>query len=122
LSFSRILENIWNIISDANNYIAQKEPWKLAKTDIEELKKVMFNIWNALRLTAISVCPFMPETAEKIWKQLGLKSLEKDIKQSWLVKRDEEDYPEIFEWDWKPLYEIKVLKAEHLFPRIENKK
>ncbi|MCE5193857.1 MAG: methionine--tRNA ligase, partial [Nitrospiraceae bacterium] len=46
LSFSRILENIWNIISDANNYIAQKEPWKLAKTDIEELKKVMFNIWN----------------------------------------------------------------------------
>jgi len=113
LRFSLMLENIWDIIGEANNYIARKEPWKLAKENTDQLKIVMFNIWNALRITALSLYPFMPGTAEKIWKQIGLKSLVDEAKHC---------SPEIFEWDWKPSYEIKVSKAEHLFPRIEIKK
>ena len=112
LHFSLMLENIWDIIGETNNYIARKEPWKLAKENTNQLKIVMFNIWNALRITALSLYPFMPDTAGKIWKQLGLKSL---------VDETKECSPEIFEWDWKPSYEIKVFKAEHLFPRIETK-
>jgi len=77
------------------------------------LKIVMFNIWNALRITALSLYPFMPDTAGKIWIQLGLKSLVDEAKQC---------SPEIFEWGWKPSYPIKVYKAEHLFPRIETNK
>jgi methionyl-tRNA synthetase len=106
LQFNLILENIWSIVGAANNHIAQKEPWKLAKSDPEELKVVIFNIWNALRLTAISIYPFMPDTAEKIWRQIGLRSLKEEA---------------VFEWDWKPDYEIKVSKGEQLFPRIERK-
>ncbi|MCL5062541.1 MAG: methionine--tRNA ligase, partial [Nitrospirae bacterium] len=106
LSFNLILEGIWQMIGDANNYIAQKEPWKLAKTNLEELKIVIFNIWNSLRLTALSIHPFMPYTAEKMWKQLGLKSLKEEV---------------IFQWEWKPAYEIRVSKGEQLFPRIEKK-
>ncbi len=112
LHFSLLLENIWDIIGETNNYIARKEPWKLAKENTNQLKIVMFNIWNALRITALSLYPFMPDTAEKIWKQLGLKSL---------VDEAKECSPEIFEWDWKPSYEIKASKGEHLFPRIETK-
>ena len=112
LHFSLMLENIWNIIGETNNYIARKEPWKLAKENIDYLKIVMFNIWNALRITALSLYPFMPDTAVKIWIQLGLKSLVDEAKQC---------SPEIFEWDWKPSYEIKVSKGKHLFPRIETK-
>src|SRR5208337_393980 len=70
LQFSVFLENIWAIISEANNYIARKEPWKLARSSPEELKAVMSNLWKALRLTAVSLYPFMPDTAEEIWKQL----------------------------------------------------
>ncbi|WP_333655819.1 methionine--tRNA ligase [Dissulfurispira sp.] len=106
LSFNLILEGIWQMIGDANNYIAQKEPWKLAKSNLEELKIVIFNIWNSLRLTALSIYPFMPDTAEKMWKQLGLKSLKEEA---------------ISRWEWKPDYEIKVSKGEQLFPRIEKK-
>ncbi|MDI6727511.1 MAG: methionine--tRNA ligase [Thermodesulfovibrionales bacterium] len=106
LSFNLILESIWQMIGDANNYIAQKEPWKLAKSNLEELKIVIYNIWNSLRLTAISIYPFMPNTAEKMWKQLGLKSLKEEA---------------IFQWEWKPDYEVKVSKGEQLFPRIEKK-
>ena len=81
LQFSLMLENIWNIIGEANNYIARKEPWKLAKENTDQLKIVMFNIWNALRITALPLYPFMPDTAGKIWIQLGLKSLVDEAKQ-----------------------------------------
>lgn len=118
LNFHNILEGIWIIIRGANNYIAKEEPWKLAKHDPEKLKEVMFNIWNALRLVAIAIYPFMPETAEKIWKQLGLKSITEEAKE-----KDAKlgEYPAVFYWEWKPSYQIKVAKGDHLFPRIEIK-
>ncbi len=119
LNFHSILEGIWMIIREANNYISKEEPWKLAKIDTEKLKEVMFNLWNALRLVAVAIYPFMPETAEKIWQQLGLKSIAEEVKE-----RDPklEDYPAVFYWEWKPSYPIKVVKGDHLFPRIETKK
>ena len=113
LQFSVILENIWGIISEANNYIARKEPWKLAGNRPEELKEVMSNLWKALRLTAVSLHPFMPDTAEKIWKQLGMKALVDEVKQSGATLAD-------LPWAGMPVYEIKVSKGEQLFPRIEK--
>ncbi|MEW6115283.1 MAG: methionine--tRNA ligase [Nitrospirota bacterium] len=115
LQFYHILENIWNMIGEANNYIARKEPWKLVKSNPGELKQVMSDLWNALRLTAVSIYPFMPATAEKMWQQLGMKSLVEETKRS-----GGEGMPKIFEWDWKPAYEIKVAKGGQLFPRIEK--
>jgi len=124
LRLNIILERVWDIIREGNNHVAQKEPWKLAKTDTEGLKSVMFNIWNALRLTAVGLYPFMPDTAEKMWKQLGLRSLIEEAEKSLqkTPEKDSENYPGIFAWDWKPGYEIKVQKGEQLFPRIEVKK
>ncbi len=124
LRFNLILSHIWDMISNMNDYIAQKEPWKLAKSDLEGLKKVMSDIWNVLRLTAVSLYPFMPDTAEKMWKQLGLRSLIEETKQSLPKTPDEgpDSYPAIFTWGWKPDYEIKVQKGEQLFPRIDMKK
>ncbi|GBD98167.1 methionine--tRNA ligase [bacterium BMS3Abin07] len=112
LKFNVILDNIWNIVRRANNHIQKKEPWKLAGSDTEALKLVMFNIWNALRQTALLIYPFMPGTAEKMWGQLGLESLTDEAKQS----------RGIFEWDWKPGYDIKVSNGEQLFPRINTNK
>ncbi|HBH60328.1 MAG TPA: methionine--tRNA ligase [Nitrospiraceae bacterium] len=124
LRFNIILDHIWNIIRSGNNHIAQKEPWKLAKTDVEELKHVMFNIWNVLRLSAVVLYPFMPDTAEKMWKQLGLTSLVDETKQSLPLASSSEpnESPGIYAWDWKPGYGITVAKSEQLFPRIEIKK
>jgi methionyl-tRNA synthetase len=121
LQFNIILDHIWRVISSANNYIAREEPWKLAKDNPDKLKIVMFGIWNALRITAVLLYPFMPDTAEKIWKQIGLKSLTQETKQS-IPMLPEEQYPKILYWDWNPGYEIKITKGEQLFPRIETKK
>jgi methionyl-tRNA synthetase len=113
LKFNAILEDIWSVIGAANNYIAQTEPWKLAKTDIEAVRTIIFNLWNALRVTAVAVYPFMPSTAEAIWKQLGLRD---DI--AGAVQAD----AGALDWQWLPSYEIKISKGAQLFPRIEKDK
>jgi methionyl-tRNA synthetase len=117
LRFNIILERIWDIVRAANNYIAQTEPWKLAKTDMGAVRSVLFNIWNALRVTALQVYPFMPGTAEKIWMQLGLNSLTDEVRENSVGSGES---PRIFSWDWKPSYAVKVAKGEQLFPRIEK--
>ncbi len=113
LHFNIILDHIWDMVRAANNYIAQREPWKLAKNDPKGIRGVIFDLWNALRLTAVSLYPFIPDTTEKIWKQLGLRSLTEEAKEIQING---------CEWDWDPGYEIKVSKGEQLFPRIEKGK
>jgi methionyl-tRNA synthetase len=109
IRFNIILDSIWNVVRMANNYIAQTEPWKLAKDNKAQLKLVMVNIWNALRLTAVSLYPFMPDTAEKMWKQLGtIKTI-----------TEEASKEEVIDWQYGG---IKVQKGEQLFPRIDMKK
>jgi methionyl-tRNA synthetase len=112
LRFNIILDNIWSVIRTENNYIAQTEPWKLAKDNPDMVKTVMFNVWNALRLTAVSIYPFMPDTSENMWKQLGLHS----------IMDEAEKDRSIYGWNWSPGYEIRVSKGDPLFPRIDTKK
>jgi methionyl-tRNA synthetase len=127
LHFNVILDHIWEIIGSTNNYIAKTEPWKLAKSKLDDLKDVMFDIWNAIRLISVYLYPFMPETSEKMWGQLGLgskqKSLTQEVMTSWdktLTKDSDAILPEIFLWEWMPDYSIKISKGEQLFPRIDK--
>ena len=129
LKFHQILEGIWDMIGASNNLIAQTEPWKLAKDDKESLGSVLFRVCDSLRLTAILLYPFMPETAEKIWTQLGLKvedkSMEETVRKDSIKTFTEDDnleFPNIIGDDWKPTLPIKVKKGEQLFPRIDLKK
>lgn len=117
LRFNVILENIWRLINLANNYISQREPWKLAKENMEELKAVIFRLWDGLRLIAIFLYPFMPETAEKIWRQIGLRYLIEEARG--LISSQIEPHGSLK--DWRPPYEIRTSRGEKLFPRIETR-
>jgi methionyl-tRNA synthetase len=117
LRFNIILERLWDIVRAANNYVAQTEPWKLAKNDAAAVRCVLLNLWKALRVTALQVYPFMPATAEKIWKQLGLNALTEEVQGS---SHPAGSSPRIFSWDWEPAYAVKVAKGEQLFPRIDK--
>ncbi|GAB4485675.1 MAG: methionine--tRNA ligase [Thermodesulfovibrionales bacterium] len=119
LRFNVLLDLTWQIIRAGNNHIAQTEPWKLAKNDPERLKSVLFDIWNSLRLASLLLYPFMPATAEKIWKQLGLRSMTDETRSSIAFTGAR---PGIFDWDWRPGYEVRIAKGEQLFPRIEKEK
>jgi len=111
LQFSTALAEIWKAISRTNKYIDETMPWVLAKSDENKprLAAVMYNLAESLRIVSILLQPFMPETPEKIWKQLGINgssALEWDGAKQWGI------YPE----------GISVNKGEAIFPRIDMKK
>lgn len=67
------LDEIWKIIARANKYIDETMPWVLFKEEkTEELEDVMYHLVETLRKVAILIMPFMEETSEKMFTQLGI--------------------------------------------------
>ena len=68
------LEELWNVFRRANKYIDETEPWNLNKDENkrERLSTVLFNLLEAINVGANLLVPFMPETASKIFKELGV--------------------------------------------------
>lgn len=71
LAFEAALTEIWLVIKEANRYIGQTAPWNLAKQNDPKIREVLYNLCESLRITALILYPFLPETARKIWQQLG---------------------------------------------------
>lgn len=70
LNLHEALNEIWNFIRATNKYINEKEAWKL---EGDELGNALYNLLEALRVISILLSPFLPDTAEKIREQLGVK-------------------------------------------------
>ena len=73
----RALKKIMEFSSHFNQYFQHKEPWKKGSGTVN----CVFLSVNAVRSLAISLFPFMPESTQKIWNQLGLDGNVADI--SW---------------------------------------
>ncbi|MBO5030523.1 MAG: methionine--tRNA ligase [Lachnospiraceae bacterium] len=67
------LTEIFNLFKRCNKYIDETEPWILAKDDAKKdrLATVMYNLVESISIGAGLLEPFMPETAERIMKQLN---------------------------------------------------
>ena len=111
MEISVAIRTVWNLISRSNKYIDLTGPWALAKDESkqERLQTVMYNLIESLRIISVLIAPFMPNTAPKIWKQLGLGEFSK-------VK-----FKDIKEWG-TVMTETKVEQPEQIFPRIEEEK
>jgi methionyl-tRNA synthetase len=74
MSLHKALIAIWDFINVTNKYIVENEPWTLGKdpANKEKLTAIMYNLLAALRTIAILLTPFMPQTAEKILRQIGV--------------------------------------------------
>lgn len=83
LEFHRALEKIFAYIKLANKYVADEKPWELAKQNSKHLDTVLYNLGESLRIITALIAPFLPETAEKITKQLGLKEIPNLKKLEW---------------------------------------
>ncbi len=107
LEFHHALGQLWFAINEVNEYIQRAVPWK--ETDQGTLSNVLYTLCEVLRLIAVFLFPFMPSTADKIWKQLNL---EGDISKV--------DFDTEVQWGrLKP--GIKINKGPALFPRMEKK-
>ena len=77
INIQNALSHILNIVSRTNKYIDETSPWVLYKEEkYEELKSVMYNLYESIRKISILFYPFIPETSNNIYNQLGLKESE----------------------------------------------
>lgn len=74
MQFSKILEDIWSLVSRTNKYIDETAPWVLVKdeTGHDKLASVMRHLVESLRQIAILIEAFMPRTTKAIFVQLGI--------------------------------------------------
>ncbi|MHC0039248.1 methionine--tRNA ligase [Pseudoneobacillus sp. C159] len=108
MEFSVALANVWQLVSRTNKYIDETQPWALAKEESnrDQLASVMTHLVESLRRTAILLKPFMTQTPDKIFKQLGLTNANN---QTW----------ESLEDFGITSAGVKVEKGEPIFPRLE---
>lgn len=71
-AFSKALDAIFNIISQANQYVDFNKPWELAKNNNDRLNSVIYILLESFKVIGFCLYPFMPKTAEKIYNTLGL--------------------------------------------------
>ena len=109
MEISNVIKAVWGFISRANKYIDETAPWALAKdeTKKQELANVMYNLTESLRIISALVSPFIPATAEKVWKQLNIEGEFANVRLS-----------DIKVWGGTPAG-MTVGTPEQLFPRIE---
>lgn len=107
-AFHKALQAIWELVSLANKYIDDSSPWALAKDPAQEqrLGTVLYNLLEGVRIIALLVGPFLPETAAKIMATLG------DEKQDLTLEGQD---------SWGKLQPgSTIAKATPLFPRIDT--
>jgi methionyl-tRNA synthetase len=65
---------IWGLVSEANRYVDQTAPFKIAKDPArsQELDGILYSLAETCRVLAVLLWPFLPGTATRIYAQLGL--------------------------------------------------
>ncbi len=110
LQFSSALSEIWKGIARANKFIDETLPWTLAKDPAQagRLASVLHHLAESIRIIAILIEPFMPETPEKIREAFHI-------------------LPEMFRWEDAKVFSLNswvenVQATAPIFPRIDLKK
>jgi len=70
--FKGAVDAILALAAYGNTYVQTNEPWKLAKTDLSEMARVMRNSLQISKALTLLIEPVMPDRAEKLWTQLGM--------------------------------------------------
>ncbi len=67
------LDELFNIFRRCNKYIDETTPWILAKDPEKQarLKTVLYNLIESIRIGAVLLQAFLPETAASIFKQIN---------------------------------------------------
>ncbi|MBR2675398.1 MAG: methionine--tRNA ligase [Solobacterium sp.] len=103
------IQDILDLFDRCNKYIDETMPWALAKDPdkISRLATVLYNLLESIRIGAVLLTPFLPETAEKILNQL---------------QTEQRDYDTVSEFGKLETRDHRVTNApEILFKRLDEK-
>ena len=72
LEIGLALDEIFNVLRKCNKYIDDTMPWVLAKEEEkkERLETVLYNLLESIKVCALEIIPFLPETGEEILRQI----------------------------------------------------
>lgn len=73
--FREALKDAMNFARLGNKYLADTEPWKVIKSDPKRVETILNVALQITANTATAIEPFMPFSAEKMWKMLDSKPL-----------------------------------------------
>jgi len=70
----RALESLFALVDATNRYLELREPWKAAKDPAlaERVRTTLYTCCESLRIVALLLWPFLPETADEMLARLGL--------------------------------------------------
>ncbi|MEM2876136.1 MAG: methionine--tRNA ligase, partial [Candidatus Bathyarchaeia archaeon] len=100
------LGRVLTLAQAGNRYLNAKEPWKTVNTDRQTCMNTLYVAMQIVKVNAITLKPFIPETADKLWRMMNLGE-------------------EISNGMWKEVYTPlppghKINKAEILFRKVES--
>ncbi|MCC7178194.1 MAG: methionine--tRNA ligase [Acidobacteria bacterium] len=100
----------YRLISAANEYIAETQPWSLAKdpAKAEQLSGVLYDASEAVRIAAVLLLPVMPSSAAEILRRLGDTTAPGNLRFDTAAA-------------WRASGERGILNAGALWPRLEDK-
>jgi len=88
-----------------NRYLNEKQPWKEMKTNPQSAANTLYVAIQIVKALAVTMHPFMPFTAKKLWKLLNMPKI---------------DYKGLWNEAIKPIPpDHKIMEAEPLFQKIE---
>jgi methionyl-tRNA synthetase len=106
---SKALEDVWHLIGTVNQYLNDLQPWAIADDPSKKglLANVLCTAYEALRFVTVLAHPFIPESSQKLWEQLGQKGRVEDFR--------------IDNLDWANVSAgVPVGKPEAIFPRLDK--
>ncbi|MDQ6984119.1 MAG: class I tRNA ligase family protein, partial [Ghiorsea sp.] len=108
-AFHLALERINQVVRHGNRYVAENEPWTLAKEGHDtRLNTVLYHLIEALRLIAIQLSPFIPLKTQQMLSQI----MNKDVNVEALRMHD------VAGWGLlKPKHQCQ--KPSPVFPRMD---
>jgi len=99
----------FGLVDAANEFIAETEPWTLARTGQQErLTQALSDVVEAVRIAAVLLLPVMPESCAEILRRMGEDRNPSELR----LDRDAA---------WSASRERVITKGEPLWPRLEEK-
>ena len=104
---AKALDEIFKVVSRANKYIDETEPWILGKDESKKarLASVLYNLLETIRICSGLLFAFMPKTMPIVWEQIG-------------ASEELTAFDTLGEFGKLPA-NVTVKKGEMLFPRID---
>jgi methionyl-tRNA synthetase len=98
----------FRVIDAANEYIAETEPWKLAKDEANaaRLSQVLFDVAEAVRVAGVLLLPIIPRSAAEVLRRVG--------------ETTPADRLRLEDAAWRNSGERRIEKGDALWPRVDS--